>query len=279
MKIQYSALAIRNANTISKSINNIDSTTRRLASGERINSAADDAAGLSLSSKLTAEIRSRNQGVRNANDGISMIQVAEGALGEISAMLIRIRELAIQAASDTIGAEERGYLHRESQQLYSEIDRITQSTAFNDRKLLSGGGIWPRLEIQTGTGNDPRVDRTEINRISLDSSVENLGMAGISLATAEDARSSLQDIDFALNRVSKQRAEAASIQAGLATNVSNMMNQTVNESATRSRIQDADYAAETAEKIKASIMLETNVALRQQMNSESVTALKLLESV
>src|SRR6185312_4364676 len=129
----------------------------KLSSGSRINKAGDDAAGLAISEKLKANIRSMKQATRNANDGVSLVQVAEGSMNEISNILIRLRELSIQAASDTVGNPERGFINKEVQQLKAEVDRISNSTQFNGVKLLDGGG--QKLDIQVGLNNDPKTDR------------------------------------------------------------------------------------------------------------------------
>ncbi len=176
---------------------NADRSMARLASGQRINQAADDAAGLAISENLKGQIRGMRQANRNANDGISLVQVAEGSLNEVSNMLIRLRELGVQAASDTIGDTERKFVDVEYQQLKSEIQRVTEATKFNGYELLNGtGGM---IDIQVGVNNDPFQDRISFNAGAANSSLEALGLTAESVSSKEGAQTSLSLIDTALN--------------------------------------------------------------------------------
>ena len=168
----------------------------RLASGQRINRAADDAAGLAISEKLRSEIRSMKQAQRNANDGVSLIQVAEGAMNEISNILVRIRELSIQSASDTLADTERGFLNKEVTQLKDEIRRITSSTEYGGTKLLDGSS--PMLELQVGTKNNPLNDRFIFDAQALTTTMNHLGIDGIAADTKASAQSNLVVLDAAL---------------------------------------------------------------------------------
>src|SRR6476659_3618446 len=175
---------------------NLDKTLEKLASGSRINHAGDDAAGLAISENLRAQIRGMRQAKRNGQDGVSLIQVSEGGLNEISNMLIRLRELAIQSASDTIGDTERQFADREFQSLKQEIDRIANVTIFNGIPLLNGKvGIF---EIQVGTHNNPLLDRVVYNGERADTSLDALKLGGESVATKEGAQLSLSVVDEAL---------------------------------------------------------------------------------
>lgn len=207
-----------NTNTASlqaqTSLNKVGKETQesfsKLSSGTRITKAADDAAGLAISEKLKSEIRSSQQANRNANDGISMIQVAEGGLNESSNILTRMRELAIQTASDTVGDSERGMANLEYQQLKSEMDRISQVTEFNGKKLLNGSG--DKYEFQVGTKGDEFENRIAFDAATLSSGTESLGVDSIEIATKQGAQESLASLDGAIEKVSSQRAVLGSLQ-------------------------------------------------------------------
>lgn len=246
----------------------------RLASGQRINQAADDAAGLAISENLKGQIRGLRQANRNANDGISLVQIAEGSLNEVSNMLIRLRELGVQAASDTIGDTERQFLDVEYQQLKSEIQRVTESTNFNGYDLLNGtGGV---LDIQVGTNNDPFKDRISFNAGAANSSLEALGLVAESLATKEGAQTSLSVIDTAMISVNSIRANFGAMQNRLQSTSSNLLIYDENMSAANSRIRDADVAAETTEMIRNNILMQAGVSVLGQANQQNQLALKLL---
>ena len=225
----------------------------RLSSGMRINKAADDAAGLAISENLRGLIRGYRQANRNANDGISLVQVAEGSLDEVSSSLIRLRELAVQAASDTIGDTERKFLDVEYQQLKSEIQRITESTNFNGYDLLNGtGGV---IDIQVGVHNDSFKDRISFNAGAANSTLEALGLAAETIATKVSAQTSLTHVDDALTSVNAIRANFGALQNRLVSTSQNLLVADENMSAANSRIRDADVAAETAEMTRNNILL------------------------
>ncbi len=246
----------------------------RLASGFRINQAADDAAGLAISENLKGQIRGLRQANRNANDGISLVQIAEGSLNEVSNMLIRLRELGVQAASDTIGDTERQFLDVEYQQLKSEIQRVTESTNYNGYDLLNGtGGI---LDIQVGTNNDAFKDRISFNAGAANSTLEALGLMAESLETKEAAQVSLNTIDNAMISVNSIRANFGAMQNRLQSTSSNLLIYDENMSAANSRIRDTDVAAETSEMIRNNILMQAGVSVLGQANQQNQLALKLL---
>ncbi|MCX7675261.1 MAG: flagellin [Bdellovibrionaceae bacterium] len=252
----------------------MNTSLERLASGYRINKAADDAAGLAISENLRGLIRGYRQANRNANDGISMVQVAEGALNEVSTMLIRLRELAVQAASDTIGDTERKFLDVEYQQLKAEIERITDSTNFNGYDLLNGtGGI---IDIQVGVHNDPFKDRISFNASAADASLEALGIAAETIATKEAAQLSLNRVDDALTSVNAIRANFGALQNRLISTSQNLQVTEENYSAANSRIRDTDIAAESAELVRNNILMQAGVSVLSQANNVQQMALKLL---
>ncbi len=245
-----------------------------LSSGSRIVRAADDAAGLAISEKMKSHIRSLAQDMRNANDGISMIQTAEGAMNETGNILTRFRELSIQAASDTIGDTERGFIDKEVKQLGSEIDRIAKSTEYNGRKLLAGEG--DVLEIQVGLKNDKVLDRFQYDVAKVNSTADALGVAGMSVATKESAQNNLDKIDSAITKLSGNRAEMGALQNRLQSSINNMAIYNENLSAGNSRIRDVDMASETAELTKNNILTQATTSVLSQANQNSMLALKLL---
>lgn len=246
----------------------------RLSSGYRINQAADDAAGLAISENLRGQIRGLKQASRNAEDGVSLVQVAEGGLNEVSNMLIRLRELGVQAASDTIGETERKFLDVEYQQLKSEIQRIAEVTQFNGRDLLNGtGGI---IDVQVGVQNDPFKDRISFNTSAANSTLEALGMTAESLATKEQAQQSLGVVDSSLLQVNAMRANFGALQNRLNSTIANLGVAHENLSAANSRVRDADIAEETAELTRSSILMQAGVSVLGQANQAQQVALKLL---
>ncbi len=254
---------------------NTNRSMARLASGMRINQAADDAAGLAISENLRAQIRGSRQANRNANDGISLVQVAEGSLNEVSNMLIRLRELGVQAASDTVGDTERKFLDVEYQQLKSEIQRVTESSNFNGFDLLNGtGGI---IDIQVGVNNDPFKDRISFNASAANSTLEALGITAEALATKEQAQVSLSAVDTALVSVNAIRANFGAMQNRLVSTSNNLLVWDENLSAANSRIRDTDIASETTEMARNNILMQAGVGILSQANSMQQIALKLLQ--
>jgi len=246
----------------------------RLSSGSRINKAADDAAGLAISEQLRGLIRGYRQANRNANDGISLVQVAEGSLNEVSNMLIRLRELGVQASSDTIGDTERKFLDVEYQQLKSELQRITDSTSYNGYDLLNGtGGV---IDIQVGVRNNPFLDRISFNASAANATLESLGVTGESVATKEAAQLSLGRVDDAMTSVNAIRANFGALQNRLYSTAQNLLVAEENYSAANSRIRDADIASETAELTRNNILLQAGISVLQQANISQQMALKLL---
>lgn len=252
----------------------LDKSLERLSSGYRINRAGDDAAGLAISENLRAQIRGLKQASRNAQDGVSLVQVAEGGLNEVSSILIRLRELAVQAASDTIGPVERQFLNVEYDQLVSEVDRIADSTEFNGTQLLSGTGSI--LDFQVGTRNDPNIDRLSFDASKADSNTAALGINLTSVADKASAQNSLAAIDSAIVSVSAMRADFGAIQNRLQSTISNIAVSVENMSAANSRIRDVDVAEETAELTRNNILLQAGTSVLAQANQTANTALGLL---
>ena len=247
---------------------------QRLSSGSRISSASDDAAGLAIATKIKAQTKGLRQATRNANDGISFVQSAEGGLNEVSNILIRLRELGIQSASDTVGEKEREFLDLEYQQLTTEVDRIAASTRFNGRDLLSGEGAGV-LDFHVG------AYANEENIIQFDSDATNatashLGINGSGVTEKGDALDSIATVDEALDAVSGQRASLGALQGRLQTTVSNLEGQAVNMEQARSIVQDVDVASETAKLASNQIIKSAGISTLTQANGIQMSALKLL---
>lgn len=245
----------------------------RISSGNRITSAGDDAAGLAISENLAAQTRSLQQAQRNANDGVSFVQTAEGGLNEVSNLLIRLRELSVQAASDTIGDEERGFIDKEFAGLKSEITRISQSTSFNGRPLLDGSGGTLSFQVGAGAGEQNRI---EYRASETNASASSLGIGGAGVSSRGDALSSLSDVDEALNKVNSYRSDLGAIQNRLQAASNTLGSNVENYSEARSRIADADLAVESSRLTQASLRQSAGAAVLAQANQLSASALKLL---
>ena len=254
----------------------MDKTLEKLASGQRINRAGDDAAGLAISENLKAQMRGLSQAERNAQDGVSLVQIAEGALSEVSNILIRLRELSVQAASDTIGSTERKFLNVEFEQLTSEIDRIANSTEFNRVPLLNGTGAV--FDIQIGTRNDPMTDRLTFDASSADVNIAALGLNLASIADKISAQNSLASIDTAITTVSGIRADFGALQNRLQSTINNIAVNVENLASANSRIRDADIAKETAELTKGNILVTAGTSVLAQANNSTKMALGLINS-
>ena len=255
---------------------NLDKTLEQLSSGSRINRAGDDAAGLAISENLKAQIRGLGQAERNAQDGVSLVQIAEGGLTEISNILIRLRELGVQAASDTIGPTERKFLNVEFEQLVSEVDRIAQSTEFNRVPLLNGTGAV--FDIQIGTRNDPVSDRLTFDASSADVNVAALGLNLASVSDKISAQNSLAAIDQAIISVSGIRADFGALQNRLQSTINNIAISVENLSAANSRVRDTDIASATAELTKNNILMQAGTSVLAQANQSTNSALSLISA-
>lgn len=248
----------------------------KLASGMRINRAGDDAAGLAISEQFRANLKSLEQVKRNANDGVSLIQTAEGALGEVSSILIRMRELAVQSATDTLDATQRGFLDDELIQLRSEIDRIGNTAEFNGLALLSGNfsTTATALTFQVDLSGDVNQQiSVQINTVSPSA----LSIESMDLLSVGSARSSLSVIDSAIQAVSTQRALLGSAQNRLGASINNITTQFTNLSAANSRIRDVDVAEETARMTRENILMQSGVSVLSQANQIPQLALSLLQ--
>lgn len=274
LRINTNVTAMKGQRSLEASNNNQADALDKLSSGSRINKAADDAAGLAISEKLKAHSRGLMQAKRNANDGISLIQTAEGGINEVSNILVRLRELSVQAASDTVGAEEREYINFEYQALTSEIDRIASVTEFNGAKLLDGKN--PQFDVQVGIHNNPEEDRLVYSPEMTDVTSGKLGLTELNTVTKENAQNNLSAIDNAISSVNKNRAGLGALQNRLQSTVRNLAITNENLSEANSRIRDVDFAVATSELTKQSILQQAGTATLAQANQSQMSALSLL---
>lgn len=305
LRIRTNVSALNAQRRLGNSTTKLQNSMNKLSSGERINKAADDAAGLAISENLRADIRSLEQAKRNASDGVSLVQTAEGGLVETSNMLVRLRELAVQAASDTIGGTERGFLDKEFVALKDEIDRIASSTEFNGTRLLVGeadlpdelanqDGTFP-LEIQVSKdyyeGADSIDADNPVNIIKIDLGKLNAfthGDGGLELGKSEDgarvttktdAQQSIAKLDSAITQVNDYRATLGAIQNRLGSTINNLGVQVENLGESRSRIRDTDFASETAKYTQQKILQQAGTSVLAASNQQPQIALNLLQGL
>lgn len=274
LRITTNLPALNAQRNLKNSQDNIANSYAQLASGSRINKSADDAAGLAISENLKAQIRSSRQAYRNASDGVSMVQVAEGGLNEIGNIIVRLRELGIQASSDTIGDRERGFINKEVDQLKTEMQRISDVTTWGSTKLLDGSS--PQFDFQVGINNNESEDRISFMASENVATLDALGLTGVDYASKEGAQSALARLDEAQYRVNGTRANLGALQNRLQSTLSNLSISDENLSAANSRIRDTDVAGASSELAKNNIMLQASTATLAQANQTSAVALKLL---
>jgi len=275
MRINTNMLSVNAQRNLKTIQGTLASSNEKLASGSRINKSADDAAGLAISENLNGNIRSLRQAGRNAQDGISFIQVAEGGMNEVGNMITRLRELSVQAASDTIGEKERGYLDREAQQLKLEVERIAQSTEYNGQNLLNGSG--EKLEFQIGTKNNEFLDRISYNPGETNVSLDSLGLSGIDVSNKAAAQEGLEKLDNSLIVLNSNRSNLGALQNRLQSTINNTETGIENFSAAVSRIKDADYANVTSELARDSVKTQASTSVLAQANQNTAMALRLLQ--
>lgn len=274
MRVTTNISAINAQRNLIGSQRAIGKSMGQLSSGNRINIAADDAAGLAISERLKASIRSSAQAQRNANDGISMVQTAEGGLNEIGNIIVRLRELGIQAASDTVGDTERGFLDKEVQQLKSEMQRIASATTWGDTKLLDGST--PTFDFQVGIFNSSEEDRISFDASQNVATLDALGLGGLDYTQKEGAQEGLAALDVSQNMVNGYRANLGALQNRLTSTVDNLGVLQENMNAANSRIRDTDVAQASSEMTRNNILLQAGTATLAQANTVNQLALKLI---
>ncbi len=260
---------------LSRSQGMADKALQRLSTGMRVNSASDDAAGLAVGTRFKSQIRSLEQASRNANDAISVVQTAEGGMSQMSDMLIRMRELSVQAANGTLTANDRISLNDEFGSLVSELDRIANTTSFNGTDLLDGSSS-TGITFQVGA-NDSANDRVVVSIANMDAgSIGSSDLAAESISTVADARTAMGVIDSAIATVASQRSGLGSFQNRLNVTIENLGSQIENLSAAKSRIMDADIAKETAALTRSQILVQAGLSVVAQSNAAPQAALSLL---
>lgn len=275
MRITTNVAAINAQRQLVTSQRNIQNSMAQLSSGYRINRSADDAAGLAISENMKAQLRGIAQAKRNANDGISLVSTAEGSLGEITNISTRIRELAIQAASDTMSSRERMFIDQEVQQLKEEIARISATAKWNDVPLLDG--TTAEFDIQIGS-NNTADDRIVYDASQSVATLESLGLAELDFTTKEGALVAIGLLDDAQNQVSGMRANIGAIQNRLQSTIDTLSITEENMAAANSRIRDTDIAATSSEMARNTVMLNAGTATLAQANQASMLAIKLIGS-
>ncbi|MBL7556247.1 MAG: flagellin FliC [Bdellovibrionaceae bacterium] len=274
MRVTTNISAINAQRNLNGSQRMIGKSMSQLASGSRINIAADDAAGLAISEGLKASIRSSAQAQRNANDGISMVQTAEGGLNEIGNIVVRLRELGIQASSDTVGEVERGFLNKEVEQLKSEVQRISSVTTWGKTKLLDGST--PTFDFQVGIFNNAEEDRISFDASQNVATLDALGLTGLDYTTKEGAQTALESLDSAQELVNGYRSNLGALQNRLTSTVDNLGVAHENMSAANSRIRDTDVAQASSEMVRNNILLQAGTSTLAQANQSNQLALKLI---
>ncbi len=274
LRVSTNIAAVNAQRNLSVSQRSMQKSMAQMASGSRINNAADDAAGLAISERLKSGIRSGVQAQRNANDGISMVQVAEGGLTEISNIITRLRELGIQASSDTTGPVERGFLDKEVQAMKEEIERIAQTTTWGSTKLLDGSS--PTFDFQVGIYNDAFNDRIYFHAGENNATLDTLQLGGIDYTSKEGAQEALALLDDAQTHVNGIRAGLGALQNRLTSTSENQGIMNENMAAANSRIRDADIALASSELTRNQILLNAGVSTLAQANATNQIALKLI---
>lgn len=275
LRINTNVASIAAQRHLIKSEERMEHALKALSSGDRIVNAGDDAAGLAISENLKGQLHGLKQARQNSENAVSLIQVAEGGLNEQNNILIRLRELGIQAASDNVSDDERSYLNQEFTSLVSEFDRIAKTTTFGTKKLLEGTG--EKFDFQVG----PNAGAENVISYSLDadSTASTLAIESLNVEKKDGARESLQDIDNALKKLSEIRASFGAIQSRFRTTTSNLDIQYENVAAARSRISDTDIASETAELVSSQVIQQAGMAVLAQANALPGRSTSLISSL
>ena len=270
MVVQHNLSAMNTSRQLGGVTNALSKSTEKLSSGYRINRAADDAAGLSISEKMRSQIRGLNKASSNAQDGISLIQVAEGALNETHSILQRMNELATQAANDTNTSSDRTAIQQEMDQLTSEIDRIRSTTQFNAMNLLDGSFTGKNLQVGSLSGQSIGISISNMNASSL-------GVSGLKVSSFSQAGTSMSKIQAAIDKVSKQRSKLGALQNRLEHTINNLDTTAENTQAAESRVRDTDMASEMVQYSKNNILTQAGQSMLAQANQQTQGVLSLLQ--
>lgn len=275
LRINTNVQSVVAQNRLSKTREDLQHTQEKMASGSRIIQAMDDAAGLAISEHMRATMRATGQNIKNAHDGFYLLQTADGALNEVTNIVVRMKELSTQASSDTNGDKERAYLDNEYQQLKLELDRISETTLFNGRPLLNGEG--GEIDIQIGPDNRDGLDRITVSsnfRVNLDE----LGLDSLDVATSESAREALDPINVALDKIAAVRGAIGAGESRLNSALGSLAHYEENTQAAYAQIRDADFAYESSQLTKQTILSQAGLSVLAQANASPQMALKLLGS-
>ncbi|PRD39662.1 UNVERIFIED_CONTAM: fliC [Trichonephila clavipes] len=273
MTINTNVASLNAQRNVYKSQDNLATSLQRLSTGLRVNSAKDDAAGLAISERFTAQIKGLNQAARNANDGISLAQTAEGELAQVTSNLQRIRELSVQAANGTNSSDDREALQKEVTQLTEEVGRVLGKANFNGQELFTGaGGTSGSFSFQVGANAGDTIDVTISTMTN-----SGLGIDALDISTASGASAAITAIDDALDQVNSLRADLGAVQNRFSSLVTSLQTSAENLSASRGRIIDTDFAQETANLTKGQILQQAGVAMLSQANSMPQRVLSLLQ--
>ena len=270
MVVQHNLSAMNTSRQLGGVTNALSKSTEKLSSGYRINRAADDAAGLSISEKMRSQIRGLNKASSNAQDGISLIQVAEGALNETHSILQRMNELATQAANDTNTSSDRTAIQQEMDQLTSEIDRIRSTTQFNAMNLLDGSFTGKNLQVGSLSGQSIGISISNMNASSL-------GVSGLKVSSFSQAGTSMSKIQAAIDKVSTQRSKLGALQNRLEHTINNLDTTAENTQAAESRVRDTDMASEMVQYSKNNILTQAGQSMLAQANQQTQGVLSLLQ--
>ncbi|MEC9487915.1 MAG: flagellin [Halanaerobium sp.] len=277
MRINHNISALNAWKTLRQTNNAMSKSLEKLSSGLRINRAADDAAGLAISEKMRGQINGLNQAIRNAQDGISLIQTAEGALNETHAVLQRMRELAVQAANDTNTTADRAKIEQELTQLQSELTRIGNDTEFNTKNLLDGSLTSAKIQVGANTGQNITVSIADMRATALSLIATNLNIDNGAAATQQaTANTLIGTIDDAISTVSSERSELGAVQNRLEHTIANLETASENLTAAESRIRDVDMAAEMMNFTKNQILTQAGTAMLAQANMKPQSVLQLM---
>ena len=272
LRVNTNVTSINAQRNLSTVTNRLSGNFRRLSTGLRISTAADDAAGLAISERLRSQVRSLEQAKRNANDGISLVQTAEGALNEVSSILVRLRELAIQSSNGSVSDQDKSTLNEEFSSLVAEVNRIGSSTEFNGIKLLDGSSS--SVSFQVGFGTTAGIDTLAV---SLSPSLStSLSLDSLDIGSTGSTTTAITNIDSAINSISSLRGSLGAVQNRLGNTINNLAIQTENLSAAESRIRDVDVAYETAQLTRNSILQQASISVLAQANAQPQSALSLL---
>jgi len=273
LRVNTNVASINAQRNLSTVTDRLSGNFRRLSTGLRISTAADDAAGLAISERLRSQVRSLEQAKRNANDGISFVQTAEGALNEVSSILTRLRELAIQSSNGSVSDQDKATLDEEFQSLINEVNRIGRSTEFNGINLLDGSSS--SVSFQVGFGTTSGIDTLNVSLAAALST--SLSLDALDISSSGVTTTAISSIDAAINTVSSLRGSLGAVQNRLGSTINNLAIQTENLSAAESRIRDVDVAYETAQLTRNNILQSASISVLSQANAQPQSALQLLQ--